>query len=256
MITICFTYFRSLALINLEAALFSVQAQDLSNVEKIIVVDNNTYDSVEEIQAVIDLQQFSVPVELLSFKHGDPTRTHSWSTNVAVRAAQTPWVLFTRADYILDFTLIQRFQEIVHTKEYDLHGVWRGFITSNAYHLYVDIGVCEQTPWRLDPRILRDLSGKEEDYTIVDTGVWMSRRDSFNDVDGLNERLSAWGHAQTHFQWKLFQSGVEFVRIPEPLFFHPRHSAEREIEVAHEQLREQGIDLKKMWSRYHGVSPY
>lgn len=248
-VTVCFTYFRSLSLKNLEASLFSVRQQDMSNVECVIVVDNDTEDSTESIQAVINALEFPVMVRLLSFKHGDPLRTHAWSTNMAVRVATTPWILFSRADYLLSFNLLQKFTSAVV--------VDKGFITSNGCHLSVDVLTCEQSSWRVAGLgALRNLPGVEFDYTCIDAGVWMIRRSCFDDVDGLDETLTAWGHAQTHFQWKLHKAGVGFVRIPETLFYHPHHAAPRDIELAHQQLRDRGIDLYELWARYDGNQPY
>ena len=253
MISVCFTYFRSLALANLRAALYSVRQQDLSSVERIIIVDNNTEDAVESIQNEIDALAFPVPTMLHSHKHGDETKTHPWSTNEAVRHATAPWVLFSRADYILDFNLLSRFSAVVRERPQ----TWDGFVTANVFHLNADIAACEATPWRgSGVSALRALPGIEEDHTVIDSGVWLARKESFARVHGLNESLSAWGHAQTHFQYKLFATGTEFIRIPEPLFFHPRHSAPRDLALAHEQLAQQGVELKEMWRRYAGRSPY
>lgn len=94
------------------------------------------------------------------------------------------------------------------------------------------------------------------DYTVIDAGVYMMRLDSFNAVGGLDESLTAWGHAQTDFQYRLHRFGVEFVRIPETLFWHPAHGGEKDIELAHCQLAAAGGDLKKMWERYEGANPY
>lgn len=252
-ITICFTYFRSLALVNLQAALYSVAQQDMSQVEAIVIVDNNTEDAIEDIQSAIDAANFSVPVNLISVKHGDPSYTHSWSTNVAVRATYTPWILFTRADYLLTFDALRQMRAVVETKE----PLWNGFITGNVYHLHVDIGVCEASSWRVTgPLILRDLPGSEESYTVIDTGVWMARRSAFNLVNGMNEKLTAWGHAQTLFQYELHTIGTEFVRIPEVLFYHPQHSAPRDITLAHQQLEDLGVDLWDLWERHEGAQPY
>lgn len=257
MITICLTYFKSLALANLAAALHSVRRQDLSCVDSIVVVDNDTADSATAIRAEVDAQRFPIPTRVLSFKHGDPSRTHSWSTNAAVREATAPWVLFTRADYILDFHLVKRFVQGIGKKEYDLQGPWNGFVTANVYHLNVDVGECERTAWRREGTdALRALPGVENDYTIIDAGVWMARKSAFDRIGGMDEGLTAWGHAQTYFQHLLHVSGVEFVRIPEPLFYHPLHSAPRDIELAHRQLAERGIDLRELWTRHRGVSVY
>jgi glycosyltransferase involved in cell wall biosynthesis len=252
-VTICFTYFKSLALANLEAALHSVYRQDLSGVESIVIVDNDTNDSEESVSRTVQGVGFKVPVRFFSFKHGDATRTHSWSTNVALSMVRTPWVLFTRADYLLDFDALRKFAYVVRGKPSD----WNGFVTGNVYHLNIDIGACERTSWRVDgPRVLRAMPGAEADYTHIDAGVWMTRLESFDVVGGLNEKLTAWGHAQTHFQWKLSLAGVDFVRIPEVLFYHPLHAAERDIGVAHQQIAERGVDLRKMWARYEGAQPY
>ena len=250
MITICLTYFRSLTLANLAAALHSVRRQDLSQVSEIVVVDNNTDDPPSALQSLIDQAAFPVPVRLRSFKHGDPARTHSWSTNAAVKEVSTPWVFFTRADYLLDFSAVAKFAAIVQAQGEG----WSGFITSNGCHLWDDVERCERTSWRTDgPGLFR---GIEFDYTCIDAGVWMAKRDVVKSVGGLNERLSAWGHAQTLFQYKLHAAGTECVRIHETLFYHPHHDAARDLALAHQQVRDHGIDVKTLWARYEGAQPY
>lgn len=248
-ITVCFTYFKSLTLVNLAAALYSVRQQDLSQVEEIVIVDNDTSDAEKAIADIVSALDFLVPVRLLSLKHGDVTKTHSWSTNFAVRCTGTPWVLFTRADYLLGFDLVKRFAEYI-----ELVPEWNGFITSNGCHLGNGIDDCERTGWRqVGPRIFQ---GSVFDYTLIDAGVWMARREAFDKIGGLDEQLTAWGHAQTDFQYRLHRSAVEFVRIPEVLFWHPAHGGEKDIELAHRQLAERGGDLKAMWARYEGEQPY
>lgn len=243
MITICFTYFRNLSLANLAAALYSVRQQDFSFVKSIVVVDNSTEDSAGAITDIIDLLKFPVPVQFLSFKHGDSSKTHAWSTNVAVRQAHTPWVFFTRADYLLDFNALEKFSEIARTgHDQDV------FITSHGCHLQEDVLVCEATAWRqAGPRIFH---GVIFDYTSIDSGVWMTQKSTFDAVGGLDERLTAWGHAQTHFQHKLYKAGVEFARIPEVLFYHPLHAGPRDLALAHQQLQDIGVDIRQLWARH------
>jgi len=250
MITICFTYFRSLTLENLQAALYSVRRQDLSRVVEIIVVDNNTDDAVGRIQEVIDRLDFPVPVTLSSDKHGDLTKTHAWSTNRAVRQARTPWVFFTRADYLLDFSVVQRCADVVDARP----AAWDGFVTSRGCHLSMSVADCERSSWRVaGPGLFR---GAMFDYTCIDAGVWMARRETCDRVGGVDETLTAWGHAQTHFQWKLHQAGVVCERLPEVLFFHPYHAAARNLDVAQQQLQAQGIDLQALWARFDGAKVY
>ena len=248
-VTIAFTYFKSLTLANLAASLYSVKQQDMTFIDSIVIVDNDTADTVEEIQAVLDETSFVVPASLHSFKHGDPTCTHSWSTNAAVGLVTTPWVFFTRADYLLDFEAVEKFIAVAGAKP----NRWNGFVTGNGCHLGIGIGECERTEWRIKgPRF----AGVEFDYTCIDAGVWLARKDAFDRVGGLDEGLTAWGHAQTHFQHKLFKAGTEFVRVPEVLFYHPGHGGEKDIDVAHAQLAQQGVTLREMWARYDGPKPY
>lgn len=245
MITICFTYFKSLTLANLAAALYSVSRQDLSKVKEVVIVDNDTNDLKQDILDVIVALKFPVPVRLWSEKHMEITRTHSWSTNRAVREVTTPWFLFTRADYLLAFDVVKKFSALAEGNR---------FITSNGCHLGIGVEECERSMWRTHGP--RWMDGVVFDYTIVDTGVYMMCLDAFNKVDGLDESLTAWGHAQTDFQYRLHESGVEFARISETLFWHPGHGGEKDIELAHKQLAGVGRNLKKMWARYEGVNPY
>ena len=248
MITICFTYFKSLTLANLAAALYSVSRQEYSRVREVVFIDNNSDDSYEDVLHAVEQFRFPVPVIFRSFKHGDRLKTHAWSTNKAVSEARSSWVLFTRADYLLDFDLVKKFVECIERTP-----DWNGFVTSNGCHLGVDIDACEKTDWR---RTGPQFAGAVFDYTTIDTGVYLMRKSALDKVGGLDESLTAWGHAQTHFQHKLHASGVEFVRIPETLFYHPAHGGEKDINLAHAQLAATGVDLKECWTRYHGVSPY
>jgi len=249
-ITICFTYFRSLTLANLEAALYSVSRQDLTHVESIVIVDNNTEDTLLDILGVVEKMKFTVPVQLVSEKHGDVTREQAWSTNFTVRHAYTPWVFYTRADYLLDFGILQKFFDVLAGKPIG----WDGFVVSNGCHLHVNVQECEQTSWRANgPRIFH---GVDYDYTEIDSGVWMARRRTYDRVGGFDEKLSAWGHAQTEFQYRMHEAGVEFVRLRETLFYHPQHAGARDMDRAHQQLRDRGLDIRKLWERYEGAKIY
>jgi hypothetical protein len=69
----------------------------------------------------------------------------------------------------------------------------------------------------------------------------------------LDERLSAWGHAQTDFQYRLHRAGTEFVVVQETLFYHPQHAGPRDITLAHQELYNNvGADIKSLWARYEG----
>jgi predicted glycosyltransferase involved in capsule biosynthesis len=250
MITIALTYFKSLTLVNLMAALYSVRRQDFSQVEELVVVDNDTADDPEQIRYLVASFNFPVHVRVVSHKHGDRTLAQAWSTNQTVRLADTEWVFYTRADYLLDFDMLAKFAAIVASKPIG----WDGFIVSHGCHLGEDITGVEQYPWR--DHGTRVLKGIVYDYTEIDSGVWMARRGTYDRIGGFDERLSAWGHAQTEFQYRMHLAGVEFVRVPETLFYHPGHGGDKDMGLANQQLAVVGTDLKVMWARYHGESPY
>lgn len=252
--TLVLTYFKTLSLDNLRAALHSVRRQALQpHVREIVVVDNDTADTQPEIQACINEENFPVPVRLRSFKHGEASRTHSWSTNVAMRESWSNWVFYTRADYVLDFTLLERCLNLVASRSTG----WDAFITADCYQLAANIERCDATSWRTDgPSVLRTLPGAVAAHTAIDSGVWLTTRVAFERVGGLEESLTAWGHAQTHFQWKLHKAGTEIVRIPEVLCYHPQHGAPRDLAVANAQLAQHGIDIRELWARYEGEHIY
>lgn len=253
-VTVCLTYFKSLELDNLRAALYSLRKQAFRDSwRELVVVDNDTKDTQPEIAACINELAFDIPTRLLSYKHGDDSRTHSWSTNMAVRATSTNWVFYTRADYVLDFGFVARCQSQVATR----HKGWDGFVTGDCYQLHVPVQRCEQTAWRHNgPHQLRELPGVVAAHTAIDTGVWMTTRAAFEKVGGLEETLTAWGHAQTHFQWKLHRAGTETHRFAEVLYYHPHHGGPRDLSVATAQLAQHGIDIKDLWKRYDGEHIY
>lgn len=241
------TFFRSLTLANFAAALYSVRQQDFTHVETVLIGDNDTGESVGSLFELIDELQFPVPVQLFKFT-GNEQKTHSFSTNQIVRRVKTPWVFFTRADYILKFDAL---------KVLGRETRWDHFGTSYFKHLHVGIERVEQTSWRQNGTdVLHLLTGIEEHYGAIDAGVWILRKDLFDKVGGLDERLTAWGHAQTHFQHKLYQAGVGFKVVPEVLFFHPLHGGPRDLALANMQLSEIGIAIQDLWDRYTGPNPY
>lgn len=247
-VTVCLTYFKSLTLDNLRAALHSLRRQSVIDlVSEIVVVDNATADSQPEIAAIINEQAFAVPTRLLSFKHEDESRTHSWSTNVAFREARTPWVFFTRADYVLDDALLARSIQMAAA-----HGAgWKGFVTADGYHLQPDVLACDVSGWReRGARELRTLPGAAFDYTLIDSGVYLLNRETFERVGGFDERLTVWGHAQTEFQWRLYKANVDMARIAEVLYYHPMHGAPRDLAAATAQLAAHGVNIKECWARY------
>lgn len=227
---VAFVYFNTLSLDHLDAAWYALSKQRFEGVTAVRFLDNNTPDDKNAIAKVLLRYKMPVPVHIESCKHGDPTRTQSWSVNTSVRSVTTPLVFFTRADYILDFDCLQafRWEWMQH------HPDWRGFVTSYAYHMAYDargdqrtIGFrdIEQHDWRtLGAYILRHaVNGWDVTSSDTDAGVWLMRRADWEAVGGENEGLVAWGLQQTVFQQALHDAGVEIAQIPAYLFFHQHH---------------------------------
>lgn len=250
MISICFVHFKPLTVANLEASLYSVRQQDLSRVREIVFIDNDSGTSVETIHRTFDTLDFPCALHTRFFRHGDSSKTHPWSSNQAMKLVSQPWILFTRADYLLEPSLLGKFSNIVTSRPEG----WSGFVTASGCHLPLPVETYEQLGWRVQG--LSWMQGAVYDYTHIDAGVWMARKAACDHVGGLDERLSAWGHAQTHFQWKLYKDGVEFVRVPEVLFYHPAHGGEKNLGVAHRQLADIGLDIRELWARYDGPRIY
>src|SRR5678815_5550145 len=143
-ISICFVYFRNLTLENLEASLYSLWRQNFQYVREIVVLDNNTEDMSRDILGLVEDWNFRAPVRFFSHKHGDPTKTHAWSTNQAVKHASYPWILFTRADYLLSFDAMAKM-----VREVEKRGErWNGFVTGKGCHVDLDIRKCNASSWR------------------------------------------------------------------------------------------------------------
>lgn len=249
MIEVCFVYFNAIRLCHLDAAWYSLSAQDFSDVSCVRFLDNNTQDSPEEIGAVLDRYPLPVPVCREFCKHGRIDRTHSWSVNRVVSGVpEDSIVFFTRGDYILDFDVISKFAE-----EFARHQEG-AFVTGYAHHMAYDergdqrvdgFRDIEPTEWRTHGtgRLLERINGWRVNTSDVDAGVWLTRRALLTTVGGFDESLTAWGYQQTVFQHRLRLAGVEIVQIPEYLFFHQHHAAPRNYDVAKQQLRDRGIDL-------------
>jgi hypothetical protein len=241
MIDVAFIYFRTTTLQHLDQAWYSLSKQDFFGVRSVHFIDNNTPDAPVDIEAVVKRYPLSVPVFLHYEKHGDSTKTHSWSINEACRQVSAPWMFFTRSDYLLDFDCLRRFKREVDHRG----GNWRGFVTSHCYQMgcdaqlsntdvFVDLDAKYPT-WRTEGP--QQFVGKEPaalfHSTDSDAGVWMTSPAWIKQVGGANEQMTSWGYQQSIMQRALrTRAGVEMLAIPEYLFFHLHHAAPRDFAQA------------------------
>jgi hypothetical protein len=215
-------------------------------------MDNDTDDDPDAIRAVLDRYRPAdcPPITLAIDKHRDETRRgQSYSVNrvmgdVLVRMA-APWVFFTRADYILHKDAVRAFWSAAQAASMP-----RVFVTSYAYHHALDERAdqriegfrdIEQHGWRTHEQstdvLLQAVNGWRVDSSDKDAGVWLTRRDLWREVGGLNEQMVSWGLQQTVFQQALAEAGTRMLQLPRFYFHHQHHGGHfRSYDKAIEEL--------------------
>ena len=259
-IDVCFVFFRSLRIAHLEAALYSLSRQNLTDVRQIRFLDNNTDFTFTDIASV--LPKFfrpdgsEVPVDFESLKHQDETKTQSWSVNHVCRdmCPDDVFLFFTRADYILDFDCLSAFTEALAQDGYGLRST---FVTSWAYHMAYD----ERGDQRIDAfrdievhgwrhkgaQVLLDaVNGWQVQSSHTDAGVWLTHRRVLERAGWMDERLWKSGYQPTEFQKRIRERGTTILEIPRYLFFHQHHAAPRSYDEAKAQLAEAGTSVEEL----------
>lgn len=233
-VSVCFVFFRSTDLANLDAAWYSLSRQRLDCVNEIYFLDNNTEFEVSAIEDVLRRYEFkrqedgsAVPVRCDWRKHGNPSWTHSWSVNYMHGRSQGPLLFFTRADYILDFSCLSQMYRVLEVEGRPL--LVSGWCYQMAYDRellpYNPVADIKSVDWRRHgPRIFVDrLPGHCFHETDQDAGVWLCSHDSIRAVGGMNERLVSWGYQQSTFQRALKNAGTPSIAVPRYLFYHMPH---------------------------------
>lgn len=253
-VSVCFVFFRTLNLRHLDAALYSVACQDLTSVREILILDNNTDFSEEAISQCVTSSLYpkiignDVRLVLWSEKHGDTRRTQSWSVNRVCREATAPWILFTRADYIIAFDALARFT----ARAQEMHAAGRkpflsGWCWQMAYDREarnVDANVdIEKYRWREKgmPALLQHPHAFRFHETDQDAGVWFTRKEYLAEAGWMNENLVSWGYQQSEFQRMLQnRASCTLETIQDYLFAHQHHSASRDFAVAQSEFNKHG----------------
>lgn len=242
MIDIGFIFFRTLGLEHLDAAWYTLSRQDFTDVSRVYFLDNNTAFDWRDIELVLQRYKLPVPYTAAYHKHGDNTKTQSWSVNEMGRTGIEPWLFLTRADFLLDDDCLSKFRA-----ERDRRGDdWRGFVTSYCHQCGYDDQLSNtdalapyslpDAAWRTDPRGAKSLFGTVPAVhftnTHLDAGVWLIKRELMAEAGGLNEKMISWGYQQQAFQRALVRIGTEIVQVPEFLFHHQHHWAPRDFAQA------------------------
>lgn len=243
-ISICFVHFRSLNLTHLDAAWYSLSKQDLTDVNGVWFLDNNTDDSVQAINEVLFQYPFWKPgtLHFESNKHGDPSKTQSWSVNRVCQRAAGPWIFFTRSDYILAFDCLARMRdEILKRPTWD----WRRFVSGWCWQMAydreaqnIDANVdIEQYGWRENgmPALLQHPYAFRFHETELDAGVWFTNKSHLEEAGWMNEKMSSWGYQQSTFQRIMRSYGIQCSAVQDYLFAHQHHYAVRDFSKAKEE---------------------
>jgi hypothetical protein len=246
-VDICFVHFRSLNLIHLDAAWYSLSRQGFQGVKSVQFLDNNTDDSPEAIQEVLNRYPIPVPVNVEFSKHGDPSRTQSWSVNHVCRdMAEGPDIFFTRSDYILSFDCLQRFRHFIAdqpaTQKIFASGwCWQMAYDREAKNIDANIDI-EQYNWRhlgMEALLQHPYAFRFHE-THLDAGVWMTRKKYLEEAGWMNEKLVSWGYQQSTFQRFLERNNVRCLAIQDYLFAHQHHYAVRNFDLASAEYSQHG----------------
>lgn len=246
-VTICFVHFRTTELIHLDAAWYSLSKQDFTNVNCVVFLDNNTLHDHESIQEVLYRYPLPVPLILCFAKHGDLTKTHSWSVNTVCNLAPGPYILFLRTDYILAFDALEK----LYKEAQKLHARGkRPFVTSHCFQMGYDANLSntddvvdiEKYGWREKgmSALLCHPWYVPFTNTDKDAGVWFTSFILLSDAGWMNEKLVSWGYQQSVFQRKLKSAGGYIVSLAEYLFAHQHHYAPRDFKQAEAEYNAYG----------------
>lgn len=241
-ISICFVHFRSLNLTHLDAAWYSLSKQDLTGVNGIYFLDNNTQTPVDDLVEVLMRYPVWSPGRLrVTIEHDrNPTHTHSWSVNKVCQQAPGPWIFFTRSDYVLAFDALARMRDEVFRrptwdqKKFVSGWCWQMAYDREARNIDANVDI-EQYGWREGgmAALLQHPYGFKFHETDQDAGVWFTNKAYMEDAGWMNEGLVSWGYQQSTFQRALRHvAGVQCVAIPDYLFAHQHHHAVRDFDKA------------------------
>lgn len=240
MLSIVFTFYRTLDLTHLERALYSVSRQEglCELADELVFVDNNTVYEPGEIRSVVELY-FQEPFVSYHFmKHGDSTRRHSWSANYGIRAARNERVFFTRADYIL-------MEDCLYKMAAQAEGL--SFVSGWCWQMGYDRQAeSTETPppyeaygWRTNVRYLLQYPyAFEFPETDQDAGVYVTSREAMEKGGWYDEAMINFGYQQSTLQRKMRKAGVKMWAIPEFLFCHQHHEADRDFDRARKEYNQ------------------
>jgi hypothetical protein len=246
-IDVCFVHFRSLNLVHLDAAWYSLSRQGFEGVRSIQFLDNNTPESEEEIREVLSRYEMPVPITMEFAKHGDSSRTQSWSVNHVCRdMARGPDIFFTRSDYILAFDCIQRFRHHIADqpplqKTFCSGWCWQMAYDRDAQNIDANVDI-EQYDWRTHgmEALLKHPYAFRFHETDLDAGVWMTRKSFLEEAGWMNENLVSWGYQQSTFQRFLGRNNVHCIAIQDYMFAHQHHYAVRDFALASAEYSQHG----------------
>jgi hypothetical protein len=248
MIDICFVHFRTLNLEHLDAAWYSLSKQDFSGVRNVFFLDNNTEYSPDSILSVLYRYPLPCPLWLNFHKHGLSDRTQSWSVNTVCKAALSPWVFFTRTDYILAFDCLSKLWE--RAEGLTAQGLrcflsgwcWQMAYDREARNIDAQVDI-EQYNWRElgMEALLRHPYAFRFHETDQDAGVWLTKKENLARAGWMNEGMVSWGFQQSTFQRALRnQAAVHCEAIQDYLFAHQHHYAERDFGKASQEYLNHG----------------
>ena len=251
-INVCYVHFRGLSLLHLDASLFSLsKAIERHPVRTVHVLDNASGHWPMDVEAQVRTNLRTVPVSFQSWQQPDVRRTHSWTVNHLCRdrAHDADWIFFLRSDYIVAFDVLEQLASlalavrVTGRKPFVSGWCWQMGIDEALSNIDAHVDI-ERYGWRTSTRGLDALQQHPYAHrfhqTQHDAGVWLTRREYLAAAGWMNEAMTAWGYQQSTFQRALGRVGVSCDVVPDYLFAHQHHYAERDFVRAQREYQQFG----------------
>ena len=247
MLSIVFTFYRTLDLNHLERAITSLAKQTIWPLndpkDELLFVDNNTEYDEADIRGVIE-PHFKYPfLNYHSCKHGDPNKRHSWSANYGIRHARNSKIFFTRADYILMEDAIEKMDAIWKEGRFVSGWCWqmgckRQEVADRLCLVYDKDPEYESYAWRSNVRnLLQHPNAHSFPETDMDAGTYMTSKAAMKVGGWYDEAMIGFGYQQSTLQRRMAEGGIAMMVVPEYLFCHQHHEAERDFDKALQEYR-------------------
>jgi hypothetical protein len=235
--TLILTCYHTLEVEHLERSLYSLSKQTVMSKYRVF------FDATSQIPRLtirdlldkyLKVHEWNCCIE----EDGDPAKRNlSWNNNAAIRMAPTQVFVLCRADFVYDFTFCEKVLAAYANEPMSYATSWM-FMMPAVQDL-------DSLGWRENPqRLLENNAGvtskQIECWKMADKDgpSFCTSKQACEAAGWYDESFTSWGFSQQDIQSRMRAAGVKMKVIPEWLFFHMFHPAERDYAKAQEIWRQ------------------